>query len=903
MRRTIHAIGLGCLVVLANAAAVHAATCDVPLVISHGGGQAGVLIILDNSASMNEAICADAYDPKVTYKGGKFSASQSYDIHTSGTYSPKSFNNKWGSTPTAYLVTSDKGEAGVYDGNYLNWIFYIATATQRAAIPTVTRIQMAKQAVNTVLGTTSNCLFGLMTFNTSGSDGGTLVDSIGASVSKIQTDVTNIRANTYTPLAETMVDSLDYFATTGAKAPIKADCQKSFVIIATDGYPTKDLNVPAYLRDYDGDGKDPGNCTTLGTGYSNSLDCSDYLDDVAAYMYRNDLRPDMDGMQNVATFVVGMNINAPILQETADNGGGEHYIANNVAGLTAALSEAFTTIEKRISAGASVSVVSSEDRTNNRLFRARYESETWRGFVESFALPYHSGDHALWEAGQLLADRNPDARTILTSLNGTSAVALTAANAATLRTALGAADVTEATNIIQYVRGNAITGTRDRGGWKLGDIVDSAPAVAGKPVGFNNLPGYNAFRAAHANRQEVLYVGGNDGMLHCFSTTDGTELWAYAPKNVLVRLKDLMSTTYCHEYYVNLTPVVYDVYVGGAWKTLVIGGEERGGNGLFALDVTDPDPAAVSVLWDVDLPALKGSWNPPTLVRDRTLNRQVLCVGTGYDATTSSASLLVIDPANGSVLSNTTLGSAYAGNKTTKATTIDMDFDGYDDKLYLGDLAGRIWRVDMTRNPWNFSVLFNSGKPIQAAPVITVDALNRPMVFFGTGSYLTATDLASMATQSIYGIIDDGTGATVLASNLVDQTTSFHPMTGGTRGWFVDLTQHAGERVTRSPSLVAGTLYAPSFLPNTTVCSGGGQSWLYSLDYKDGSAPDHANGTSNNTVSGRVESMGDGIMADPSVDLVNETLILQSSNAVLLTHSITGGLQKLAVRAWRQRWN
>ncbi len=55
-------------------------------------------------------------------------------------------------------------------------------------------------------------------------------------------------------------------------------------------------------------------------------------------------------------------------------------------------SEAFIAIEARISAGSAVSVVSAEDRTNNRLYRARYESQTWRGFVEAFNLPYHAGD-------------------------------------------------------------------------------------------------------------------------------------------------------------------------------------------------------------------------------------------------------------------------------------------------------------------------------------------------------------------------------------------------------------------------------------------------------------------------------------------------------------------------------
>jgi type IV pilus assembly protein PilY1 len=96
--------------------------------------------------------------------------------------------------------------------------------------------------------------------------------------------------------------------------------------------------------------------------------------------------------------------------------------------------------------------------------------------------------------------------------------------------------------------------------------------------------------------------------------------------------------------------------------------------------------------------------------------------------------------------------------KTTKATSIDTDFDGYDDVLYLGDLVGRLWRVNLNASPWSVSLLFNCGKPIQASPVVTMDAAGRPMVFFGTGAYLQASDVTSTSTQTIYAVTDDGTG-------------------------------------------------------------------------------------------------------------------------------------------------
>ncbi|MBK7368915.1 MAG: hypothetical protein IPJ04_13710 [Candidatus Eisenbacteria bacterium] len=876
---------LAAVFIVAQTGLAHA-VCQIPLAIGQNTGNANVLLLLDNSGSMNEALTSSAYNKNTNYSSGskKFDRTQDYDVRTSGYYTPRSLsgNNSWASTPSVYLVASDQGEAGVYRGNYLNWLFYNATAAQRAAAPQVTRVQAAKATINTFLNQITDCRLGLMEFNPNTSiDGGVILANIGSSVGSIQSIVSSTRAQTMTPLGETMVTGLNYFSSTGSNAPIQAPCQKSFIVIVTDGLPTSDTQFPNYITDTNRD------------GYR--------LDDVARYMYRNDLRTDMDGIQNVATFTVGFNVdNGSLLQTTADEGGGDYYAVSDAAGLSTALTQSFNVIAARVAAGAAVSVVSSEDRNNNRLFRARYESLTWRGFLESFTLPYHSGSAPEWDAGALLQARAASGRTIYTSTDGVSLTAFTTTNASALRSYLGAADVTAATNIITYVRGDSTPNSRSRNGWKLGDIVDAAPVMVGKPNNYYDMAGYAAYRAAQASRQEVLYVAANDGMLHCFSVADGSELWAYIPKDQLPNLYTLMDPTYCHQYFLNMTPAAYDVYVGGAWKTILVGGEGQGGNGLFAIDVTNP--SSPSLMWEISPTALKGAYAPPTLVRDRTLNKQVLCIGTGYDASSAQTNLLVFDPADGTLLRTIALGSAVTANKTTKATAFDSNFDGYDDLLYLGDLAGRLWRVNLTGSTWSVSTFFTGTQPIQAAPTVTTDALGRPMIYFGTGKFMTSGDASTTGQQSIYGLVDKSNGVTLRPDSLVNQTSTFHALTTSSNGWFMDLS-NSGERVTRNPTLIAGTLYVPSFAPTAAACTGGGQSWLYALDYKDGSAPDHSNGTPNNSVSNRSESMGDGILADPTVDLVNQQLILQSSNAVLLTVDISAGLRKLMVRSWRQTWN
>ena len=583
-----------------------------------------------------------------------------------------------------------------------------------------------------------------------------------------------MRADASTPLAETLVDIMDYYKTTGVGAPITASCQKSFVIIVTDGYPTFDTDVPSYLRDYDGDGQDPGNCTSLGAPYSNSMQCTGYLDDVATYMFANDLRPDLDGFQNITTYVIGMDIDAPILASTASKGGGAYFSARSPAALGQALRAAMSDIDAKMSAGASVSVVSSEGRTNNRMFRARYESVSWRGFVEAFDLPYTAGDTARWEAGEILAARTPASRQIFTSTTGTTKIDFSATNASTLQTPLGAASLANATDIINYTRGTAITGQRDRAGWKLGDIVDSSPLAVGKPSSFFNFNSYSSFRTANLSRPEVVYVGANDGMMHCFNAADGVEKWAYVPKNQLSKMKFLMDPTYCHSYFVNMAPAAYDIYVGGAWKTVLIGGQERGGSGLFALNVTNPEPGSISLMWDVDIAALKGSWNRPELIRDHNRSAFVLAAGSGLDTLSGQGKMLVIDPANGSVLQTFTLGTTSTLNMVTMPTALDRDFDGWDDLAYVGDIDGKIWRIDLTTNPWTVSKLFDGTQPIQSAPVLTMDNQGRVMVFFGTGKYLTEADLNTTGSQAIYAVFDNHSGTVITRTDLINQTSAIN---------------------------------------------------------------------------------------------------------------------------------
>ena len=104
------------------------------------------------------------------------------------------------------------------------------------------------------------------------------------------------------------------------------------------------------------------------------------------------------------------------------------------------------------------------------------------------------------------------------------------------------------------------------------------------------------------SRTPMLYVGGNDGMLHGFSAADGSEKLAYVPRGVIPTLNKLAAPAFDekHQYFVDGSPITGDVDLGTGtisdngsaspdWRTMLVGTLGNGGKGYFVLDVTKPD--------------------------------------------------------------------------------------------------------------------------------------------------------------------------------------------------------------------------------------------------------------------------------------------------------------------------
>ncbi len=345
----------------------------------------------------------------------------------------------------------------------------------------------------------------------------------------------------------------------------------------------------------------------------------------------------------------------------------------------------------------------------------------------------------------------------------------------------------------------------------LGDIVNSTPQLIG-PAGRlypDDLESkkYSDFKTAMCTRNRRLYVGANDGMLHVFDAgtfdcqtqtgTPGTgqEIMAYLPSPVYRNLYKLTSFDYTHRFFVDGPPVVEDVFINGDWATVLVGGLNGGGQGIYALDITSGNfsegAAASHVLWeftDLDDPDLGYTFAQPRIAKTNlSSGNWAVLVGNGYNNTeddtavggkvsaTGNAVLFVLDMQTGSVLAKLDTGvgdsdPACNGRPNGLATVaaVDSNRDYRVDYAYAGDLCGNLWRFDLTDNQaskWSVKKIFvasyKSGgttyyQPITASPrVILHPSEGGFIVLVGTGKHLELADLSDNSINTVYGVWDD----------------------------------------------------------------------------------------------------------------------------------------------------
>ncbi len=736
----------------------------------------------------------------------------------------------------------------------------------------------------------------------------------------------------FTPLAGSLITARDYFA--GGSTPITLSCQKNFVMLATDGNPT--------ARSYSWNDMYPlsqqANIFTP-TPAPGSWTFSQAANDVFAAV--TPLRSVNVGptTYDIKTYVVGLGdtvanpSSIAALNEVANQGGTtKAYLAGDTASLAAAFLAISNDIAAQTSAAAAVSLNSGSWGTGTNLYQAKFNSGDWTGQLIAYAINADGSlGSQLWDTGQVINGQNWDTnRVVLTykpsavfGLRGVAfrwpAVPATPTatemdltqSSALAQDALGIPDANGGDRV-QYLRGNnamesltcptCVPGFRSRPVSRLGDIIHSAPYyVAAPPFGypdsFESVP-YSGFAAANSTRSPIIYVGANDGMLHGINAASGREVLAYVPTPVYRSLSSLTGQSFSvssgapHHYFVDGSPTVGDVFYGGSWHTLLVGTLAAGGQGLFALDVTDPGSfteanARSIVRWeftDANDADLGYTFGQPLIVKTKN-GRWSVIISNGYNnsdadgfaSATGHAVLFVLDAQDGSVLAkiDTNVGTVANPNGLSGAIAVDSNSDGIADTVYAGDLFGNMWKFDLSsaspagwRVAFSGSPLFSTpgGQPITVRPDVTRFPTGGYVVTFGTGRYLDVSDPTTTDTQTFYGIRDDGApvvglGALVaqtvkgtatggdgntyrITSHVVDAPTGDTAIAGDNtisrpsynttkHGWYLNLPE-LGERAVSEPSIRAGRVIFNTLVPNTDPCGYGGSGWVMELDVMTG---------------------------------------------------------------------
>ncbi len=365
----------------------------------------------------------------------------------------------------------------------------------------------------------------------------------------------------------------------------------------------------------------------------------------------------------------------------------------------------------------------------------------------------------------------------------------------------------------------------------LGDIVGSKPAFMGAPTFSFGDSGYTNFKTEQANRQRMVYVGANDGMMHAFDAETLEEKWAYVPSMVIPNLWRLADRDYSekHNFYVDGSIEISDICIAADcstatkddWRTILIAGLNSGGRGYYALDITDPviDPSDPSkgpkLLWEFDASAANGdvdlgyTFGNPFVTKRNSDGKWVVVFTSGYNNIPDTDSfytsstfqppasytggdgngrLYVLDAQTGTKLSEIeTFQVDAAGVPTTNpvgnlaqpsglakitAFVEDAAKNNKTKDVYAGDLLGNLWRFDLDAETAFLVTKFGATQPIMTKPIL--GKINgKRIVYVGTGKYLEDYDIQSVnyTTQSIYAVQDSETVTLLNPRNTLVQRT------------------------------------------------------------------------------------------------------------------------------------
>lgn len=692
------------------------------------------------------------------------------------------------------------------------------------------------------------------------------VDEKGANL--IYNQVDRLRPYGGTAAGRAMLEAKRYL--TSADSPIKSNipCQKTFIILLSDG------------------------------GFGDSG-----YDTTASWLLAN---------KGVKTFVVGFNSGTQSTYERLARAGGtgQPLYADSWQQLYSTLTDA---IRQAITSNLSFTapmIMPAQSGGEDHLLQAQFTykpSNQWEGRLKKYKLDANGLlDTVVWDAGEKLNAKRESTRNIWSplswaaisnSLNNFSISNLQGLKSALYANAGFVPSDEEVSLLVKHTRGvDAFDedgdGSNSDERWKLGDIYHGVPALVGSPnfkvtsdplrenteayYRFQN--GYTAFSLQYKDRQNVIYAPSNDGMLHAFDSQTGEEVWAFIPPMVIPKLIEKISSKPNSSnaiFAVDGSPTVKDIFYDGKWRTVLLAGLGRGGQGYYSLDITEPSkpeflyafvnyPVEQKIHYfdrqgnlrqfdysdvpkELDFSRLGEAWSTPQimLLPYAGTTKWVAVFGGGFNGATNpnyGSSIFVIDlESGGNILKRIDLTDnpggvvnsvpADLGLINADSTTLATYKGGL---VYFTDLESKLWKVNLTDKGTLFDTaqIFDgeatdtNGRLSYFSPALSVDSNNNLWVFFGTGDQQRLQEIGSSISNRVFAVKDTAFPAFTsvmpkTSSSLIDTTStgSACPTTAHL-GWFNSLKPN--EKVTGKIAVNNETVFVSKYLPNNlSLCSPG----------------------------------------------------------------------------------
>lgn len=418
--------------------------------------------------------------------------------------------------------------------------------------------------------------------------------------------------------------------------------------------------------------------------------------------------------------------------------------------------------------------------------------------------------------------------------------------------------------------------------FQMGDPIHSQPVIVN----------YSATDSA-------IFVATNHGVLHSIDAYTGEENFAVMPRELLPNVLDFYkdNSSFNHIYGLDGDMVLRE----SAGRTYLYLGMRRGGRNYYVFDVTAKTSPVLKFKIEggsAGLEKLGQSWSRPTITKVNIGGsvKNVMIVGGGYDPEQDGRTVRAEDSIGNAVFmfdADTGALLWHASNADAdlnlsnmnysipgRISVIDRDNDGLADHMYVADLGGQLFRLDIYNGKSGNEFIkgarladfggttAENNRRFFYGPDVTEVALG-DQIYYGValGSGWRASPLDTVVNDRFYMLKDTGvfeldenglytlnTGVT--ESSLYDATghllSSSDPTQSGLEaakfaekeGWYLNLTTD-GEKVLASPLIIDYKIFFTTYVPassSTSACAPPtGNSRAYLVNMFNGNAVDDLN--------------------------------------------------------------